>query len=38
MFVVYVYTGSVMWNDALTASSHGYYWRELGTIGGNVAI
>ena len=28
MFVVYVYTGHVTWDDALT----------MGTIGGNVAI
>ena len=28
MFVVYMYTGHVIWDDALTTSSHGYSWRE----------
>ena len=28
MFVVYVYTGHVIWDDAVTASSPGYYWWE----------
>ena len=28
MFVVYVYTGHVIWDDAVTASSRGCYWRE----------
>ena len=33
MFVAYVYTGHVIWDDALTASSHGYCWQECCYLG-----